>query len=83
VSDELPPDPFDSPKGPVWSNFIEAALLWEALREMSLDEQIAAVDALSEDDVRVMVLERLVFERLKFTLNSDGSVEREEFGAGG
>jgi hypothetical protein len=46
----------------------------------SIEEQVRAIDVLSHDDARAMIYERILFERLKFTLNSDGSVTSDRLG---
>ena len=75
--DRLPDDPFRLGRGPLFDDMAEAALIWSLLFEMSIEEAGTAVRALDVEDLRTLVLERVVCTRLRFDFERDGSVSFE------
>jgi hypothetical protein len=69
ADDRLPPDPFRESGEDLRDDLAEAGQLWDVLVEMSGAEALRAVNALSESELRAMVLGQVLFRKFKFGLD--------------
>jgi hypothetical protein len=74
TGDQLPDDPFRSSLGPRFDTFSDASLLWATLLELSVEDAGRAVRALDRDDLRALVLERIITARLRVDFGRDGTI---------
>lgn len=75
TDDRMPDDPFrPNVEGAAFDAFADAAVLWAALLDLSVEDAGVAVRGLEPDDLRALVLERVVCARLRVDFGRDGSI---------